>query len=151
MMYNFIDSSIALKYKVDFINFFCEVLTINNIIRDSNEIEIMFNDMIEYLNDKTANVICAFDDEKIVGFIWFYKRVYNNEERYHINHFIVDKKYRKCGIGRKLMNMAIDHAKNNNINKIELNATYSNENTMKFYYNCGFEIERVSMVKYLDN
>ena len=44
--------------------------------------------MIEFRKDGTAILIGAFDEkESLLGFIWAYKRAFQQEIRLHINYF----------------------------------------------------------------
>ena len=76
---------------------------------------------------------------KIVGMATCFiedKLIHNFGKVGHIEDVIVDKKIRKCGIGKKIINACIDHAKNNNCYKIILDCLKHN---IGFYEKCGFE------------
>ncbi|MTI47902.1 MAG: GNAT family N-acetyltransferase [Firmicutes bacterium] len=58
--------------------------------------------------------------------------------RGHIYHMVVDKKYRKNGIGRLLLDTALNSLKEEGINKVALTAFCKNEIGNKFWESVGF-------------
>ena len=135
------------EYKNDFLNYIKLVLDKNEIISDKNSINQIFNNMKNFIKDKSAIIIGAFKQNRLLGFIWGYKITVYNEKRIHINYFIVNELYRKKGIGSKLIESLYKKAKNDKILKIELMVTSNNEEAIKFYQNQGFNEERVKLCK----
>lgn len=58
---------------------------------------------------------------------------------------VVDKEYRRFGLGTKLINKALEYARQKKIKKIDLYVTADNSSAVEFYKNKGFEIERYMM------
>ena len=103
-----------------------------------------FSQMYNYYKENRAIIyICV--EKEICGLIWFFENYYLNEKRIHINEFIVGEKYRRLGLGTKLINKVIEYAKKKMIKKIDLYVTANNINAVKFYKNKDFEIERYMM------
>ena len=55
-----------------------------------------------------------------------------------IENVITDEAYRRKGIGKKLMQMAIEYGKENNCYKIVLLSGVKRKEAHAFYINCGF-------------
>jgi len=56
-----------------------------------------------------------------------------------IENVITDEKYRKKGIGKKVIEMAIEYGKQNNCYKIILQSNYKRKENHIFYEKCGFD------------
>ena len=56
-----------------------------------------------------------------------------------IENVITDEEYRKKGIGKKLMEMAIEYAKANNCYKAVLLSSMKRKEAHSFYESCGFD------------
>ncbi|WP_141433935.1 N-acetyltransferase [Bacillus sp. 03113] len=69
----------------------------------------------------------------IIGFCIAYSKRVSGK----IEVLFVDEKYRRIGLGNRLMNSAMDWFKENNINEIELTVVYGNE-AVSFYQKLGF-------------
>lgn len=104
----------------------------------------------EYLRDDKAIVFGASIDKHLIGFIWCCERSIFDKKMMHIVHFVVDETTRNCGVGSKLLSKVEEYAKEKNITNIELLVTKDNKNTVKFYQNKEFYIERYTMLKRLD-
>lgn len=64
----------------------------------------------------------------------------------------IQKNYWGLGIGRKLIEIAIDWAKENNIKKVTLKVDSTNYRAVSLYINLGFEIEgRLEKDKYMSD
>lgn len=142
-----VDREIAKKYKSDITEYLGQVLNINGILNQEEDLERIYNNMINYIEDGTAIIVGAFEGNKMLGFIWTYKILVNNEQRFHINYFIVNEKYRNSGIGKKLMDEVCEIAKKYNIKRIELMVTSKNDGAIKFYEKQNFKQERVKLCK----
>ena len=57
-------------------------------------------------------------------------------------NIVVKKKYRHQGIGQKLLNELINLSKQTNLNVINLEVNYKNENAINLYKKLGFKIIR---------
>jgi len=56
-----------------------------------------------------------------------------------IENVITDEKYRNKGIGKKVIEMAIEYGKQNNCYKIILQSSYKRKENHIFYEKCGFD------------
>lgn len=104
-------------------------------------------DFIEHLKDRTAISYGAFDDEKIVGFIWSYVHQFREEKRMYVNEIRVKEEYRGRGIGKELLRLAEDKAKELGLAAIYLHAEAGNIDARKLYEVCGYLEERIQMRK----
>lgn len=77
-------------------------------------------------------------DGNIVGFIELSHETWNN--RLRISNIYVEEKYRREGIGTKLMKYAISFAKEKNIRALVLETQSCNYPAISFYMKCGFSI-----------
>ena len=56
-----------------------------------------------------------------------------------IENVITDEKYRKKGIGKEIIKMAIEYGKQNNCYKIVLQSSFKRKENHVFYEKCGFD------------
>lgn len=109
-----------------------------------NKIIEVYENMQKFIEDGSAILIGAFEDNKIIGFIWAYEI---KEKTYHVNYYAVNVNNRKLGIGQKLLDELYKIAKQNGIEKIELLVEAHNEIAIKKYRNNGFEEKYIKMEK----
>ena len=102
--------------------------------------------MYKFISNGSANVFGAFSEEKIIGFIWFYKI---KEDTFHINYFYVSEKNRNNGIGQKLLEKVYEEAKKQNIKNIELLVDINNIKAKEKYEKNGFQGQKIKMNKIL--
>jgi len=114
-----------------------------------NESNKKINLLDEYIKTNQAVLIGAVDGEKLVGFIWIYKHEYFGETRMHINQIIVDKEYKRKGIGKRLLEEAEKKAKELGIKVIDLFVSEKNAEAVNFYEKMGFVTERRYLKKIL--
>ena len=94
------------------------------------------------LNQENVTSYGAFMHDKLVGIVTLSK-----ETRMKTRHIAdifamyVDVKYRRCGIGKKLMKHVIDIASQDpHIEKLRLSVTHSNISALSLYTSFGFKI-----------
>jgi GNAT superfamily N-acetyltransferase len=107
---------------------------------DINKANIIW-DNIENNNIK---YILAKDNNKIIGSCYICiipNLTYNGKSICFIENVIIDEKYRKKGIGKKLMETVVKYAKGNNCYKIVLLSGIKREGAHKFYEKIGFNGE----------
>lgn len=90
-------------------------------------------DQIKNLPDY-ATYIGAFDGENLCGI----GSMYNIAGDAQILNLAVDKKYRKQGIGFKIMQALIDTAKGSGAETITLEVAQDNYSAISLYEKCGF-------------
>lgn len=78
----------------------------------------------------------VYDDGIIKGCIVF-EKIY---DRVELDYIVVDKNYRRCGIGNKLINYLIQYCKTKNISNITLEVNENNISALSLYKKNGFNI-----------
>jgi GNAT superfamily N-acetyltransferase len=63
----------------------------------------------------------------------------NGKSNGFIENVITDEKYRKKGIGKRIIKMAIEYGKQNNCYKIILQSSFKRKENHIFYEKCGFD------------
>ena len=101
-------------------------------------------DLNKIINNNNEKIIGYYEKDKLIGFI----HVSISFEVVDIINIVVDKYYRKQGIGTKLINYLL--SSNNDYKEVWLEVRESNENAISFYKNNGFKLVRVRS-KYYDN
>jgi ribosomal-protein-alanine N-acetyltransferase len=96
----------------------------------ANELLKKFNCSINDYKDNPFSHILMYDDKGIIVYTKIYDRV-------EIEYIIVDKQYRRQGIGKSLLNYIINN--NTDTINITLEVKESNIEAIKFYEKCGFE------------
>jgi len=109
-----------------------------------------FNSFIDSLNNKhILLVIEDIDINKIIGTITMIieqKIIHNMGKVCHIEDVVVDEKYRGCGIGKILLDTAIDYALSEKCYKTILDCS---EKNVEFYTKSGmFEIKGRQLALY---
>nr|WP_300364971.1 GNAT family N-acetyltransferase [Brachyspira sp.] len=117
----------------------------NFMMSDSKERELDVKKEEEFLQNIqkgiTTRMFLYEKDEKIVG-ICSLRCIDKKRIKHRTNLAIsVLKEYWGNGIGRKLIDYAIDYSKKKSIKKIELRVRTDNERALKLYKSLGFFIE----------
>lgn len=89
-------------------------------------------------NDIKESIVDKSDNTEIIGVCEIIKSL-REENTAFIHSFYVERKYRNKGIGKKLMQNAIDALKDDNINIIELTVDPANSSAVHLYNKCGFK------------
>lgn len=89
-------------------------------------------------------VIC--DDNKILGFI----SLKNNIDHWEILQIVIDKKYQRQGLAKKLLQFVMCEAEKNKIKKLQLEVRKSNLPAIALYECCGFKRVGVRKKYYAD-
>lgn len=103
------------------------------------------------LNDENSYYIVAIEDNKIVGVLTseLQVKLHRTKKQSFIDYLIVDKDYRSKGIGKALLQNAVDYAKYNDCEVIELTSYIKNENAHRFYENNNFIKHSFKFKQYL--
>ena len=102
------------------------------------------NNSKNYLHKRIVNnesiIFIGTENEKIIAFVQLYETFdsLNLSKKLVLYDLYVLEKYRKLGIGRKLMNKSKDFAKNNNFPRIELSTSIDNYSAQKLYESLGY-------------
>jgi ribosomal protein S18 acetylase RimI-like enzyme len=104
-------------------------------------------ELFAYLDQGKAILLGAFAENKLVGFLWAYPRIFLEESRLYINAMIVADKYRGKGLGKMLVLQLEEYARENKIFAIDVQTASFKTEAIEFYRKLGFEHERVQMRK----
>lgn len=104
------------------------------------------------LNDDNFYEIVAVEDNKIVGVLIsrIVNRLAKKKNILFIDDLIVNGKYRSTGIGKLLIQNAVDYAVSINCESLELTSLISNINAHRFYENNGFEKRQYKFKKHIN-
>lgn len=107
-----------------------------------NDLPIPISKKIEldtFLNKifNLGQVYCAFDKNKLIGTCFFYC----NDERQDLAFLtllVIDDKYRRKGIGNRLVGLMIKYCQMLGFKKLRLYTRVNNVQAIKFYKSIGF-------------
>lgn len=119
-----------------------QVYKLLNELYDSKiEYDIFVKKYNEALKDKSFYGIVMEENSIIVGVLIsrIINRLVKSKDILFVDDFIVHKNYRNNGIGKMLLQNAIDYAKVRNCQTVELTSYIYNENAHRFYEKMGFE------------
>jgi ribosomal protein S18 acetylase RimI-like enzyme len=105
------------------------------------------NDLIDHLRNNTATVFGAFENDELIAFIWAYVHQFREENRMYVSEIRVKEKYRKHGIGKELLGLVEDKAKEMGLGATYLHAEANNPEAVGFYKAAGYCEERIQMRK----
>ena len=97
-------------------------------------------------DDPFEKMLCFKKNGIIVGII-SYSIIY---ERAELNYIVTDLKYRRCGIGQKLLNYALSDLKNNMVENFSLEVNVNNKEAINFYLKNDFQIKATRSNYYED-
>lgn len=101
--------------------------------------------ILSWINNNDSDYIVAVQDNVVIGFLNIKKSNYPNYPIFRrvefalIEDCVVDKNFRRKGIGKLLFEKAKKWMKKRNINKIQLNVWSANKSAISFYKNLGFK------------
>lgn len=121
---------------------------LNNAIKFNHEINEKDLNSVYVNIDKYPEIYSnyvAIENDKIVGFlsIVFYKTFLHKGGTALINELIVAETHRNKGIGKKLVQKAIESAKSRGMDEIEVGTEITNTKAQNFYKKTGFNEEYV--------
>lgn len=104
------------------------------------------------LKDNNFYGIVAVENNKVVGVLIsrIISRLAKKKNILFIDDLIVNKKYRNTGIGKLLIQNAMDYAVSMDCESLELTSLISNTNAHRFYENNGFEKRQYKFKKHID-
>lgn len=112
-----------------------------------NEYERLYTKwIIKSVEDPNTEIFIEKKEDKIVGFVTLIKR---DDQQAEIGLVAVDESYRGKGIGKKIMNIAINNAHSNNLKIMRVVTQLFNTPACKLYESIGFEIEDVKYIYHL--
>ena len=93
----------------------------------------------QVMKSKHIKIFVIEDKNKIIGVASFFvfTDMISGEKFAHIDDFIIDKPFRGCGFGKKLMNGILDYAKKYQIETVKLTSSLQFTIAHKFYKSLG--------------
>lgn len=126
--------------KVDYV--YSNITDVQEILKLDNSYNCdMYSEkqILDFFNINYYRVIVAKESDKIIGYICF-SIIF---EECNLIKIVVDKDYRKMGIGKNLVNEMMNTCKENNVSKIYLEVREDNISAISFYEKLGFEFENL--------
>jgi ribosomal protein S18 acetylase RimI-like enzyme len=142
---NFLTMNIQIK-KIDRTEYKIVVEMFNKyrvFYKQPSDLHLAENYLKERLENNQAHIFIAFSEELnlLIGFALLYPKFssVSAKKNWHIGDLYVEQEYRKLGIGNKLIQTAIDFAKEENAVFVSLNTALDNYTAQNLYENFGFE------------
>lgn len=111
--------------------------------KQESNLELAENYVKERLANNEAHIFIAFSekDEQPLGFTLLYPKFSSVSaiKNWHIGDLYVKPQHRKLGIGNKLLETAINFARQGNALFVSLNTALDNYGAQNLYENFGFE------------
>lgn len=106
----------------------------------------------EILNEPKTEVLVAEADDKVVGYLTinYNKSLLDVGATAIIDELIVTKAYQKHGVGKQLVNSAIEFATRRGCSEIGVGTEFDNTIARGFYKACGFKEIGVIFEKFLN-
>lgn len=103
------------------------------------------------LTNANSYILVAETEGKVIGFIGFMTRrtIIHFGLCGLIDELVVSKRYRRKGLGKKLLNAAVEECRKLRCCEVELTTEFSNVNAREFYKHSGFEETGVIFEKHL--
>lgn len=103
------------------------------------------------LNDSYSYYIVAVENDKIVGVLLaeLQVKLHREKKQCFIEDLVVDKEHRNRGIGKSLLQNAIDYARDNECDVVELTTYLDNVKAIRFYESNNFIKNSYKFKKYL--
>lgn len=114
------------------------------------------SELSEIIADDNRPVFVAVDEnDEVCGYVFciFQQHINNNIltdiKTLYIDDLCVDETKRGHHIGKILYDFVLDFAKNSGCYNVTLNVWGCNTSAMKFYENCGLQMQKIGMEKIL--
>ena len=109
--------------------------------------EKMTNSVSQIENDKELfNCFIAETNDTIIGYTTYFYAYYSwIGKSLYLDDLYVTQKHRNKGLGKKLLNIVINIAKENNCKKVRWQVSSWNKNAQNFYKNIGAEIDNIEL------
>lgn len=106
----------------------------------------------EKITDSNSYYVVMENENKVVAILIMYIRtkLTRAKREAYVESIIVDEKYRNNGIGKKMLQHAIDYAKSLDCEVIDLSCVISNEKGQKFYEEMGFKKHSFKYRQYMN-
>lgn len=124
-----------IKISISDIRELIQQLTSKKISFDSRD----YNSLISYKNCSLYLAMDLSENRKTIGMVAVVQFIVPTSKHARIEDLVVDQKYRGRGIGKKLMQAAIDSLKESGAIHIELTSNSQREAANRLYQNLGFK------------
>ena len=103
------------------------------------------------LTNPNSYILVAETEGKVIGFISFMTRktIIHSGLCGLIDELVVFKRYRRKGVGKELINAAVEECRKLRCCEVEVSTEFTNVNAREFYKHCGFEETGVIFEKHL--
>jgi ribosomal protein S18 acetylase RimI-like enzyme len=97
-------------------------------------------------------IVCEGDDGRYAGHLWLNEQTdfFTDERQLFITSVAVKATHRQQGLGKLLMQTAIDEARRLGIARVALGVDAANTAAVSLYAGLGFQTQRLSMLLQLD-
>ena len=102
--------------------------------------EMLKQDLIKSM--ETLSTLVILDNEDVVGYIAYEIRE-KHSKKINVDQLVITEKYRKYGLGKKLMDAVKNIGIKEKCNRIELNCWMFNTNALAMYEHIGFDRQRI--------
>lgn len=125
---------------------------LNELYENKIEHSIFIEKYKESLKDDKFYGIVAIENNKVVGVLISHiiNRLAKKKNILFIDDLIVNEKNRNAGVGKLLIQNAVDYAVSKDCESLELTSVISNTNAHRFYENNGFEKRQYKFKKYFN-
>ena len=94
------------------------------------------NKIKDYYN--SGEILVIIESRTVIGFVIYHQMLWDNHNKLYIDEMVVDKAYRRKGIGTKLLNEVEKKAKEDGISNLEL-VSNTDSVAFKLYKDKGYE------------
>ena len=115
-----------------------------------NQAEQKIMELANYLSENKAVSYGAFEEGKLVGYVWAYEHVFRDERRMYVSELHVQEQYRGNRIGHTLLKLVEEEAKKRHLPSLYIHTEASNKGAWRLYEREGFILERIQLCKSLD-
>ncbi|MBI1184699.1 GNAT family N-acetyltransferase [bacterium] len=99
-----------------------------------NEVSLTTEQFIQDFKDRKFNLIVATQNQKVLGMALFYP-IYSTWKgtSMHLEDIVVDEKYRRQGLGKKLFDRVVQQAKKQQVGRLQWQVLNWNQPAIEFY------------------
>jgi len=99
--------------------------------------------ILQALADKNHLILVAVTTKRITGALHliFYPDLVTGSLNCHLNFLLIQKEYRRKGVGHSLLNEAVKHARKRGVNEMHVDTIF--EDAARFYREYGFKDDGV--------
>ena len=99
---------------------------------------------VKALKEKGNSLLVVSINNEVKGYIWGYIKEVDKEKMGVLQEIIITKKYRKLGLGNKLLKKTINFFSEHNCKSIRVSVYANNMPAIKNYEKSGFKKKKVS-------